>query len=180
MDNKTLAVVQKYSKSLVDVAIERDQKTANELYADIDAILEVFSTTDLAAYLESSAVAHDEKAKFLRLFQESSSVYLNNFLEVILQNEREALLLPILQDVVERLNDAANQYDVVVTTVQPLTAEQKTRIQQVVKNKFAIDTRQIVENIDESIIGGFIIQANNKVIDTSIKGQLRELKMNLK
>ncbi|MEN4363970.1 F0F1 ATP synthase subunit delta, partial [Streptococcus pyogenes] len=33
---------------------------------------------------------------------------------------------------------------------------------------------------DPSLIGGFIISVNNKVIDTSIRRQLQAFKMNLK
>ncbi|MFP9075890.1 F0F1 ATP synthase subunit delta, partial [Enterococcus faecalis] len=39
---------------------------------------------------------------------------------------------------------------------------------------------KLVENIDESILGGFIINVNNNVIDTSIRRQLQTFKMNLK
>ncbi|MCB4986823.1 F0F1 ATP synthase subunit delta, partial [Streptococcus mutans] len=46
--------------------------------------------------------------------------------------------------------------------------------------KFALTKRNLIEKIDDEIIGGFIIKANNKVIDTSIRSQLQELKMNLK
>ena len=46
--------------------------------------------------------------------------------------------------------------------------------------KFGVKAGKLVENIDESILGGFIINVNNKVIDTSIRRQLQTFKMNLK
>src|SRR5699024_11433612 len=97
MDKKTVALVEQYAKSFVEVAIEKDQLAA--LQEETDAVLSVFQQTRLAKVLSSIAVSRDEKVKLVRLFQESSSVYMNNFLEVILQNEREAFLEVILKEV---------------------------------------------------------------------------------
>jgi ATP synthase F1 delta subunit len=75
---------------------------------------------------------------------------------------------------------ATNQHDIVVTTAVALTDEQKERILALVAEKFGVKAGKLVENIDESILGGFVINVNNKVIDTSIRRQLQEFKMNLK
>lgn len=50
---------------------------------------------------------------------------MNNFLEVILQNEREAFLKAILEGVQKDFVIATNQHDIVVTTAVALTDEQK-------------------------------------------------------
>ena len=56
----------------------------------------------------------------------------------------------------------------------------KERILALVAEKIGVKVGKLVENIDESILGGFIINVNNKVIDTSIRRQLQTFKMNLK
>ena len=139
-----------------------------------------FEETNLADFLSSLVVSRDEKVKLVRLLQESSSVYMNNFLEVILQNEREAFLKAILEGVQKDFVIATNQHDIVVRTAVVLTDEQKERILALVAEKFGVKAGKLVENIDESILGGFVINVNNKVIDTSIRRQLQEFKMNLK
>jgi len=50
----------------------------------------------------------------------------------------------------------------------------------IVSQKFEIKTRRLVEKIDEDLIGGFVIKAKNKVVDTSIRSQLQTFKTNLK
>ena len=65
-------------------------------------------------------------------------------------------------------------------TISSLTDEQKERILALVAEKFGVKAGKLVEDIDESILGGFVINVNNKVIDTSIRRQLQEFKMNLK
>ena len=84
MDKKTQALVEQYAKSLVEIAIEKDSLA--ELQSETEALLSVFEETNLADFLSSLVVSRDEKVKLVRLLQESSSVYMNNFLEVILHH----------------------------------------------------------------------------------------------
>ena len=44
----------------------------------------------------------------------------------------------------------------------------------------SLKVRSIKEEIDDSLIGGFVIIANHKIIDVSIKQQLKVVKENLK
>lgn len=178
MDKKTQALVEQYSKSLVEVAVE-NEKVA-EIQSEVASLLSVFETTELDNNLSSLAISHEEKVNLVRLLQESSSAYLNNFLEVILQNEREAYLLPILEAVQAGFAVATNQHDVYVRTAVALSDAQKARILAMVAKKFAVKAGRLVETIDDSLLGGFVISVNNKVIDTSISSQLRQLKMNFK
>ena len=174
MDKKTQALVEQYAKSLVEIAIEKDSLA--ELQSETEALLSVFEETNLANFLSSLVVSRDEKVKLVRLLQESSSVYMNNFLEVILQNEREVFLKDILEGVQKDFVIATNQHDIVVTTAVTLTDEQKERILALVAEKIQVlKLENIVENIDESILGGFIINVNNKVIDTSIRTSITNI-----
>ena len=78
------------------------------------------------------------------------------------------------------LSQEDNTYDVTVTSASPLSEEQKARLLAIVSQKFEIKTRRLVEKIDEDLIGGFVIKAKNKVVDTSIRSQLQTFKTNLK
>ncbi|HEP1712976.1 TPA: F0F1 ATP synthase subunit delta [Streptococcus pyogenes] len=178
MTKKEQALIEQYAKSLVEVASEHH--SLDTLQADVLAILETFETTNLDQSLSSLAVPHAEKIKLLTLLERNNSVYMNNFLNLILQNEREAYLYQMLQAVLNEIAIVSNQYDVTVTSSLPLTEEQKSRVRAVVAKKFAVTAGRLIEKVDPSLIGGFIISVNNKVIDTSIRRQLQAFKMNLK
>ena len=178
MDKKTQALVEQYAKSLVEIAIEKDSLA--ELQSETEALLSVFEETNLADFLSSLVVSRDEKVKLVRLLQESSSVYMNNFLEVISLNDRANILYDVLKLVLELFDQEDNTYDVTVTSASPLSEEQKARLLAIVSQKFEIKTRRLVEKIDEDLIGGFVIKAKNKVVDTSIRSQLQTFKTNLK
>lgn len=177
MTKKELALIEQYAKSLVEVAIEKD--FLNALKEDVYAILETMKASNLDKILSSLAYSPDDKANLVRLLKDSSSVYVNNFLEVVIQNQREYLLYDMLKTVLKEIAQETNTYDVTVTSAIPLTEEQKNRVISVVLSKFGIQTGRLIERIDASIIGGFIISVNNQVIDTSIKRQLHDFKMKL-
>ena len=178
MDKKTQALTETYAKSLADVAVEKNAAAA--VYDDVKAILSVLDDKKVQNFLASTAVSLSEKAYLVRLFQESGSDYMKNFLEIILQNERQSLLKPIMEEVLKELNLKTQTFDIEVTTAVALSDSQKERLGALAEKKFALTKRDFIEQIDEEIIGGFILKANNKVIDTSIRSQLQELKMNLK
>ena len=177
MDKKTQALVEQYARSLVEVAFEQD--AVSTIQEEVRQILTVFAETNLKTFL-SQDVTSEAKKESLSLFQESCSVYMNNFLEVILLNDRANILYDVLKLVLELFDQEDNTYDVTVTSASPLSEEQKARLLAIVSQKFEIKTRRLVEKIDEDLIGGFVIKAKNKVVDTSIRSQLQTFKTNLK
>ena len=178
MKTKTQALIRKYATAFVDVVLEVPSR--DEIVSEIVSMLDVFEQTDLATSLSSISLSSEQKAQLLGIFQENSSTYVRNFLEVIKQNGREELLYPILLDIRSTVSRRTNQFDVTVQTVVPLSEEQKAALSRIAEARFGIQTRQIVETIDEELIGGFVLAANNKVIDTSIKSQLHAFKQTMK
>lgn len=174
MDTKTYALVETYSRAFVDLS--KQKATLDQDACDIIEILNVFRATDLRAFLSQVNVDAAAKAQLVRLFQASGSERLNNFLEVISQNERQYLLYDILEDCLAKIAETTNTYDVTVITANSLNDEQRKRMSQLIEKKFDLNIRQFIEVKDTSIIGGFIIKVNNKIIDASLKTQLQMLK----
>ncbi|WFM79166.1 F0F1 ATP synthase subunit delta [Streptococcus pluranimalium] len=178
MDKKTLTLVENYSKSLVDVAVEHH--LIPEVRQDLTALLEIFQATDLATTLSHEGLSQTEKAALVSQLQAGSHVFVNNFLEVIKQNERESLLETILSSALEKLSLISNEFPLEIQVSDSLSDAQKDRLKAAAEKKFDISVGQVDEVINPELIGGFILKANNKIIDTSIKSQLQQLKMNLK
>jgi F-type H+-transporting ATPase subunit delta len=65
-----------------------------------------------------------------------------------------------------------------VTTASALTAEQKVTVSKIVKDYTGKEV-ELIEQIDESLIGGFILKVDDKQIDDSIKRKLNDLKVSL-
>ena len=141
------------------------------------ALVEQYARSLVEVAFEQDAVStiQEEVRQILTVF-----VYMNNFLEVISLNDRANILYDVLKLVLELFDQEDNTYDVTVISASPLSEEQKARLLAIVSQKFEIKTRRLVEKIDEDRIGGFVIKAKNKVVDTSIRSQLQTFKTNLK
>ncbi|MDY5973982.1 F0F1 ATP synthase subunit delta [Streptococcus hyovaginalis] len=178
MNKKALTLIETYSKSIVDVAFEHN--LVDIFKEEISSLLKIFAETPLGDTLASEDLGHSEKAELVDTLKMGSHPFLQNFLEVIKYNEREALLEDILRWSREVLSNRCNEYRLDIEVASPLSDQQKERLKATAETKFAIAIGEVNEVLKPEVIGGFILKANNKVIDTSIKSQLQQLKMNLK
>ena len=178
MDKKHYAVVEKYTLPFVQLVFEKGQQ--QDVFEKLSQIRAVFEETNLADFLSHIGVSQAEKSKVLRLFQTCDSVLVNNLIEVLIKNGREDFFYPILLDILKKIEKETNEFEVTIHSVEGLSEEQKARLIPVIEKKMNLKVRSIKENLDRSLIGGFAITANHKIIDTSIKRQLKAVKEKLK
>ena len=178
MDKKTLKVIEKYSMPFVQLVIEKGEE--DSIFSDLSQIKQVAEETDLPSFLAQVAVDESDKEKTVRFFQDSVSPLVQNFIEVLLYNHRSNLFYDVIVDCLNRLEKETNRFEVTILSALPLTDEQKERLIPLIEKKMSLKVRSIKEKIDDSLIGGFVIFANHKTIDVSIKQQLKVVKENLK
>ena len=178
MDKKTAKVIEKYSMPFVQLVIEKGEE--DRIFSDLDQIKQVAEETDLPSFLAQVAVAESDKEKTVGFFQDSVSPLMQNFIQVLIYNHRANLFYDIIVDCLNRLERETNHFVVTISSAHPLTDEQKERLLPLIEKKMSLKVRSIKEQIDEGLIGGFVIFANHKTIDVSIKQQLKVVKENLK
>lgn len=178
MDKKTAKVIEKYSIPFVQLVIEKGEE--NRIFSDLDQIKQVAEETGLPSFLAQVAVDESDKEKTVGFFQDSVSPLMQNFIQVLIYNHRANLFYDIIVDCLNRLERETNQFVVTISSAHPLTDEQKERLLPLIEKKMSLKVRSIKQQIDEGLIGGFVIFANHKTIDVSIKQQLRVVKENLK
>jgi len=97
-----------------------------------------------------------------------------NFLKLLLEYGRIAVL-PEIADHFEALKaDLENTIDVTVTSAAPLSATQKKTIAKALKERLGREVNLATE-IDETLIGGAVISAGDVVIDGSLRSRLEGL-----
>ncbi|KXT82986.1 F0F1 ATP synthase subunit delta [Streptococcus panodentis] len=178
MDKKQYALVEKYALPFVQVVFEKGQQ--EDVFEKLSQIKAVFEETGLADFLAHIGVDSSEKEKSLRLFQKSGSELIDNLIEVVILNHREGLFYAILLEVQQRIEKISHVFEVTVKSVQPLTDSQKAKLRPMIEQKMGLKVRSIRQELDSSLIGGFVISADNKMIDASIRSQLQVIKENLK
>lgn len=178
MDKKTQAVLDKYSAPFVQLVLDQDQESP--VFETLSQIKVVFEETGLNAYLGHIGVSQTDKEAALRRFQPTGSHLIDNLLEVVILNQREDLFLAIVEESLVRLEKLTNEFEVTLSSSQPLSEAQKERLRPLLEQKMGLKVRSFKEVVDPSLIGGFVITANHKTIDASIKRQLQAVKENLK
>ena len=178
MDKKTVKVIEKYSMPFVQLVIEKGEE--DSIFSDLTQIKQVAEETDLPSFLTQVDVDESDKEKTVSYFQDSALPLLQNFIQVLLYNHRSNLFYDVIVDCLNRLERETNRFEVTIMSAHPLTDEQKERLLPIIEKKMSLKVRSIKEEIDDSLIGGFVIIANHKTIDVSIKQQLKVVKENLK
>lgn len=101
-----------------------------------------------------------------------------NFLRLLVQNRRLGLIEDICTLFSHYRAESEGTIDAAVATAFPLDDGERDRIagliEKLMKRRARLTVRQ-----DESLIGGVIIQAGDRVIDASLRGQLQRLQKSL-
>ena len=101
------------------------------------------------------------------------------FLSVLVQRDRINLLEPVITSYLNLVYELASIKMIEVSTAFAFTNLQKNTL--IIKLKELTNAREIrlVITVDSSLIGGFLIKTNSKVIDFTVKNQLQLLAKHL-
>jgi F-type H+-transporting ATPase subunit delta len=179
-DNNTVA--RPYAQAVFDVA--RENAALDELSASLAAARELLGDGQVVAFLGQPSLNDDQRLAFLQgLFAEAvgkSSVFAGgsqhgtNFLKLLLENGRVAVLPEISAQFEALKAKVENSIDAVITAAAPLSAAQEQAIASSLAAKLGRDVR-ISTEIDENLIGGAVIRAGDVVIDGSLRAGLKGL-----
>ena len=98
-----------------------------------------------------------------------------SFLDLIIKNKREKHLKNICRNFIDIYRKYKGIKKAVLTTAYKLTEEDKIAIIKNIENKFAA-TIELRECVDENIIGGMMIQVDDKQLDMSVSKQINKLR----
>lgn len=97
-----------------------------------------------------------------------------NFVRVLGENKRLNVLTEIVVLYEQQRAEAEKSVDAQVVSAFALSKAQITELSEALKKRLGRDVN-LVAKLDESIIGGAIVQAGDLVIDGSVTGQLNKL-----
>lgn len=173
MHNPRLAT--RYAKSIIDLAVEQNQLEA--VYNDMKLITKVCkSNPDFVAVLRSPIIKSDKKGKILSA---TISGHLSKisaaFITLLINKGREANLPEIATAFVEQYNVINGISKVKITTATEISEEVKNNI---IANVKAGSNKKIELEavINESLIGGFVLETEGNLVDASILRDLKDIK----
>lgn len=170
----------RYAKSLIDLSKETGK--LDRILEDVQSFNEVCKNKDFKLMLKSPIVSADKKGQvFEKLFEGKYDEMTLAFFKILLKKGREPLLAEIGAEFVEQYKRHNHVSTVNLTTATPMTKEGV----QAIKDKLLAGsgTDQKIElhtKVDPNIIGGFILEFDNKLYDTSVAHKLELLKTEFK
>jgi F-type H+-transporting ATPase subunit delta len=101
-----------------------------------------------------------------------------SFVELITKNKRENMLVEIAAAFISLLKKQNGIVPVTVTSAVKLEKETlKTLLDSI--QKYVDGDFEVTEEVDPSLIGGFVVRMDDKQIDASISSQLNRMKLEL-
>lgn len=173
MPNPRLAT--RYAKSLIDLSIEKGQ--LEEVYSDIQWLQAVCkSNPDFVNLLRSPIINSDTKKKILSAVTAGKlSAITNSFNTLLVTKGRESTLPEIITAFIDQYKQYKNIHTVKLTTAVPLGDEVRNAIINQVKKAGDIQNIELEEKVDDKILGGFVLQVGDKLVDASIAYDLKEI-----
>ena len=165
----------RYAKSLIGLAIEKGQ--LEKIYADMEWLQQVCKQSrDFLSLLKSPIIKADKKQKIVEaVIAGKVSDITAAFTRLLIAKGRESNLPEIITAFINQYKQHKNIYTVKLTTASPLNEDLKSRIVSQVKKTSDMQNIDLETAVNEDLIGGFVLQAGDKLIDASIAYDLKQI-----
>ena len=177
-DNNTVA--RPYAHAIFEIAA--DAGALGEWSKSLAIAGQLLGDRELVEYLADPAFSDEQRLEFLAgLFDKAGSLRLaggdrkgTNFLKLLIENDRVAVLPEVSQHFDALKAKVENSVDAVVTSAVALSDAQLNEVAGSLKARLGCEVR-ITTEIDETLIGGAVIRAGDVVIDGSLRARLEGL-----
>ena len=132
-----------------------------------------------SAYLNRPELTPAEQVSiFAKVLGEDQTTAVSNFLTLLAENNRLALLPEIQAEYEQLKSQNNNTVDVVIESAFPLTSVQEQILAQALEKRFAAAVNVSVE-VNPALIAGVVIRAGDQVIDDSALNKLEKMRTRL-
>ncbi|RMB57986.1 ATP synthase F1 subunit delta [Dokdonia sinensis] len=165
----------RYAKAILDLA--KDKGSVDAVLSDMNSVTATLEgSKELRDALNSPIIkATDKKAILRQVFGQSTPETLG-LVDVLVDNSRADLLGGVAASFITEYNKANNIKAATVTTAVPLTAELEAKVLAKVTELTGSTKVTLTNEVDETIIGGFILRVGDTQYNASIASQLGKLK----
>ena len=172
-------IAKRYAYAFFEVASEIKQVDAVE--KEIELIKQAIDENPaFLQFLQHPQISKEDKKKeFAVIFKDQISETTLNFMNLLIDKNREELIAKVPQFFTEKANQARGVVDAVVTSVKPLSDEQKKSLAASFKQLLNKEIR-IQNELNDSIMGGVVVQIGDRLYDGSVAGRLNRLQQSLK
>jgi F-type H+-transporting ATPase subunit delta len=168
-------VASRYAKSVLDLAIETGQ--LETVYADMLFLQQLNKgSREFLNLLKSPVVKPDAKIRAVNAVTAGKiSDLTKTFTTLMINKSRESVLPEVITSFIQQYKHFKNINTVKLTTAVAVSDAVKNSIVEQVKKTGNMVNVELESVVDPDIIGGFVLQAGDKLIDASIAYDLKNI-----
>lgn len=174
------AVTSRYARAFADVVVEK-HLDVNKVLQELHSLASTaHSSLELRRVWESPAIAGEEKRAILDAIvnRENISRPVRNFIAVLIDHRRIALLDQVIRDFEQELDSRLGFSEAEVSSARELSQAERQALEGQVERLTGKKVRARYSR-DESLLGGAIVKLGSTIYDGSVKGQLEKIRETL-
>ena len=168
-----------YGDALFETAMEKG--VLSDWYEEVQALRGIFAEhADLAQFLNHPQITKEEKVSVAEnIFRGRISEGLLGFLVIVIEKGRQNDILPICDYFIDRVKEYKKIGVAYITTPLAMNEIQKANLKERLLATTPYEEMEIHYEVEEDLIGGMVIRIGDRVVDSSIRTKLEELKRQL-
>ncbi len=173
------ALTRRYASALADVAL--DDGVAEAVQQGLTEFVGLWGgSSELRNFLASPAIPRDEKVALIEklIARMGASVVLRNFLCVLVDNHRTALLAELPAAFRAELDQRLGIAKAEVTSSYALSRSEQEELRRALERLTGKQVRAEYRQ-DEALIGGLVVRIGSTILDGSVRSQLARLRTQL-
>jgi F-type H+-transporting ATPase subunit delta len=170
----------RYAAALFDLA--KDQRQLDQVERDLASFQAMLDgSDDLRRLVRSPVISAEEQERALAAVLERSAIagLTANFLKLITRNRRLFAVADMLKGFRALLSQERGEVSADVASAHPLTAEQMQLLSDTLRTSIGKNVR-IDTRVDAGLLGGLIVKIGSRMIDSSLRTKLNNLKVVMK
>lgn len=167
----------RYSRALFQSALEK--KILDRVNQDMILVRDVCNLPDVREFLSNPVIIPSKKTEiFHKLLEKDLHELTLSLIDLVIKHGREQYLPAIARMFIHETKKHNGITESVLTTAVKVDPDIKKQVSDLIANLFKTKV-DMKENIDESIIGGFVLKVEDNYIDASVRNKLRKIKKEL-
>ena len=168
-------IAEPYAEALLELATLNN--SLKETTNDINIVSQFLAnSSDLKKFLDNPLITRDAKKNVLKdVLGEQISTTSLTFLMLLVDRNRIAFLDSVAQKFLE-LSYKKDSIEIAkITSSIQLSGQQQKDLAEKLKAMTGAKQIKLALRVDPKLIGGFTVEVGSKLIDTSIRGQLKQI-----
>ncbi|MEE4257805.1 MAG: ATP synthase F1 subunit delta [Bacteroidales bacterium] len=168
-------IAKRYAKALFDFSLEMNK--VEDVKSDMELLLSVCkSNADFRQLLRSPVIRAEKKQQVMRsLFKDQISEISARYLDIITRKRRENQIEHIAGEYIEAYKEFKHIITVHFASASGINDEIRKKVTGLLEEQTK-GTIELIEEVKEELVGGFVMKYDDYKYDASIAYQLRKLR----